>query len=73
MPSTNKKEGIDVSVTLKLSDRDAKLAAEVLFEAARGDENLRWVRLESKVGRNWKEEAFRLSAAFQTAYEANVR
>ena len=81
MPILKEKEGIDVSVTLKLADKDAKLVAEGLITLSRYVDGIRDApevqRLRNKF-QPWRVErlveAFmRLSAAFQTAYEANQR
>ena len=66
-----------MSVTLKLADRDAKLVAEGLLTLSRYVQGIAEApevkRLRSKFpGIVLPSEFLRLSAAFETAYEANV-
>lgn len=65
-----------MSVTLKLTDRDAKLVAEVLMAVGLTElkaEGGRVAMLSTKFGSRYKPEAVRLSAAFETAVQANLK
>jgi len=67
---------VNVSVTLKLADRDAALVAEALFKHAQmeedGESKVRF-SLKPRFGSATVKELLRLSAAFETAVQANQR